>query len=91
LVTSRLTCSPKCSRSAVEIAARIDDGALHGFVTPQNGAVLGERRDRNDSGFQHRRFADLVHDMCGSGCAGASAPLDAAPEFGRFYAAWSRV
>ena len=48
---------------AVEIAAGIDDGALHGFVAPQNRAVLGERRDGDGGGFQHRRFADLVHDM----------------------------
>jgi hypothetical protein len=40
-----------CSlEDAVELAAGVGDGALHGLLAPQERAVLLERRDRNDDG-----------------------------------------
>ena len=37
----------------VEVAARIDGGALHGFVAPHDGAVLLERGDGGDHDLEH--------------------------------------
>ena len=37
-----------CGLEPVEIAARIDKGAPHGLRAPKQGAVLLERRDRDD-------------------------------------------
>ena len=38
----------------IEIAARIGEGAAHGFRAPQQGTILLERRDRHDNGLQGR-------------------------------------
>ena len=38
----------------VEVAARIDGGALHGLVAPDDGAVLLERGDGGDHDLEHR-------------------------------------
>ena len=38
----------------IEIAARIGEGAAHGFRAPYQGAILLERRDRHDDGLQGR-------------------------------------
>ena len=37
----------------VEVAARIDGGAFHGFVAPYDGAILLERGDGSDHDFEH--------------------------------------
>src|SRR5262249_57774626 len=37
----------------IEVAARIDGGALHGFVTPSDRAVLLERGDGGDHDLDH--------------------------------------
>jgi hypothetical protein len=39
---------------SIEIAARIGEGAAHGFRAPYQGAILLERRDRHDDGLQGR-------------------------------------
>ena len=37
----------------VEVAARVDGGAFHGFVAPDDGAVLLERGDGGDQDLEH--------------------------------------
>ena len=37
----------------VEVAARIDGGTFHGFVAPDDGAVLLERGDGGDQDLEH--------------------------------------
>src|SRR5690606_7198816 len=46
----------------VEIAARIGDGAAHGFVIPEKGAVLLERRDGENRGFETHGMALASND-----------------------------
>ena len=48
---------------ALEIAAGIDHGAPLGRLVPQQRAVLLERRDGNDGGFE--RHGELVSRGCG--------------------------
>jgi hypothetical protein len=51
---------------AIEVAARIDDGGPLRRLAPQEGAVLLERRDRDDDG------AQVVHGRAASSDGGES-------------------